>query len=309
VRVSRQSPPTRRTVALLDAVVRRPGHDHSLAELAKETGISKATALGILNELQSTGWLSRDPANKTYRPGAAMLTAGTAADEGFAAVHAARPHMTALSAGVGAVCTASAVIDGQVTVLARTEPNGRGTAAFRVGQRYPFAPPSGVMFVAWGDNKTVDRWLNEPPLAPLTVNKTELRAVIASCRQRGHLVVGLGESDAGLWSLISELPDDAVSAQLGVLLQQRMPGGLQPYVIDDIDSRKRYDVSLVCAPVFDRNAEMAFLLTVVLMKAAMSGRALKAVTTALGRTADLATETSNGRNPWHGDRPRHHAST
>src|SRR5258706_16377479 len=85
--VSRESPPTRRTVALLDAVVRRPGHDHSLAELAKETGISKATALGILNELQSTGWLTRDPANKTYRPGAAMLAAGTAADEGFAAGH------------------------------------------------------------------------------------------------------------------------------------------------------------------------------------------------------------------------------
>jgi DNA-binding IclR family transcriptional regulator len=298
--VSRESPPTRRTVALLDAVVRRPGHDHSLAELAKETGISKATALGILNELREAGWLTRDPAQKTYRPGAAMLAAGNAADEGFAAVHAARPQMASLSKEVDVVCTASAVIDGQVTVLARTEPNGRGTAAFRVGQRYPFAPPSGVMFVAWGDNKTVDRWLNEPPLAPLTVNKAELRAVVASCRQRGHLVVGLGESDAGLWSLMSELPDDAVSAQLGVLLQQRMPGGLQPYLIDDIDNRKRYDVSLVCAPVFDRNADMAFLLTVVLMKAGLSGRELKTVTTALDRTADLATETIDGRHPRHG---------
>ena len=296
--MSRESPPTRRTVALLDAVVRRPGHDHSLAELAKETGISKATALGILNELQQSGWLTRDPANKTYRPGAAMLAAGTAADEGFAAVHATRPQMAALTDELGAVCTASAVIDGQVTVLARTEPAGRSTPAFRVGQRYPFAPPSGVMFVAWDDNKTVETWLNEPPLAPLTVNKTELRAVVAACRERGHLVVGLGESDAGLWSLLSELPADAVSAQLGVLLQQRMPGGLQPYVVDDIDARKRYDVSLVCAPVFDRSAEMAFLLTVVLMQAGVLGRDLKAVTAALDRTADEATATINGRNRW-----------
>jgi DNA-binding IclR family transcriptional regulator len=296
--VSRESPPTRRTVALLDAVVRRPGHDHSLAELAKETGISKATALGILNELHHAGWLSRDPANKTYRPGAAMLAAGTAADEGFTAVHTTRPLMAALTKELGTVCTASAVIDGQVTVLGRTEPPGRSFPAFRIGQRYPFAPPSGVMFVAWDDNRTVDAWLNQPPLAPLTVNKTELRAVVASCRERGHLVVGLGESDAGLWSLISELPDDAVSAQLGVLLQQRMPGGLQPYVIDDVDARKRYDVSLVCAPVFDGQARMSFLLTVVLMRAAVPGRDLRKVTAALDRTAVEATATVDGRKPW-----------
>ncbi len=295
--MSRESPPTRRTVALLDAVVRRPGHDHSLAELAKETGISKATALGILNELQQAGWLTRDPSSKTYRPGAAMLAAGTAADEGFAAVHATRPLMAALTKELNAVCTASAVVDGQVTVLARTEPPGRSFPAFRVGQRYPFAPPSGVMFVAWDDNTTVDAWLNEPPLAPLSVNKTELRAVVASCRERGHLVVGLGESDAGLWSLISELPDDAVSAQLGALLQQRMPGGLQPYVIDDIDARKKYDVSLVCAPVFDRNAQMAYLLTVVVMKAGVVGRELRSLTAALDRTSRQATDAISGRSP------------
>lgn len=296
--MSRESPPTRRTVALLDAVVRRPGHDHTLAELAKATGISKATALGILNELQQAGWLTRDPARKTFRPGAAMLAAGTAADEGFAAVHATRPLMAALTNEVGAVCTASAVVDGQVTVLARTEPGGRSLPVFRVGSRYPFAPPSGVMFVAWDDDEAVERWLNRPALAPLTVNKSELRAVVASCRERGHLIVGLGESDAGLWSLLSDLPDDAVSAQLGVLLQQRMPGGLQPYLVDDIDARRRYDVSLVCAPVFGRYAEMTCLLTVVLMTAGVTGRELKAVTAAIDRTAAEATDAIGGRNRW-----------
>jgi hypothetical protein len=247
--------------------------------------------------LQHAGWLTRDPATKTYRPGAAMLAAGTAADEGFAAVHTTRPLMAALSKEVDAVCTASAVIDGQVTVLARSEPNRRGTAAFRVGQRYPFAPPSGVMFVAWDDDETVNNWLDEKPLAPLTVNKTELRAVVASCRERGHLVVGLGESDAGLWSLLSDLPDDAVSAQLGVLLQQRMPGGLQPYLVDDIDIGKQYDVSLVCAPVFDRTAQMSFLLAVILMRSAVAGRELKTVTTALERISRTATQVIGGREP------------
>src|SRR3954462_603782 len=109
--MSRESPPTRRVAELLDTVVRRPGHSFTLAELAKDTGISKATCLGIVNELAETGWLSRDPATKTYRPGAAMLAAGAAAEDGFAAVHAARPHLAALARDAGMAATASAVVD------------------------------------------------------------------------------------------------------------------------------------------------------------------------------------------------------
>ena len=100
----------------------------------------------------------------------------------------------------------------------------------------------------------------------------------------GFHVVGLGESDAGLWALLSDLADEDLAEQLGVLLQQRMPGGLEPYVVDEIDARRRYDVSLVCGPVFDRAGHMAFLLAVILMRPGVPGRELKRVTSALIRT-------------------------
>src|SRR3954468_20405716 len=57
-RVARESPPTRRVAELLDAVIAAPGRAFSLAELAKQTGISKATCLGIVNELVDAGYLS-----------------------------------------------------------------------------------------------------------------------------------------------------------------------------------------------------------------------------------------------------------
>jgi DNA-binding IclR family transcriptional regulator len=300
--VSRESPPTRRVAELLDTVVRRPGHSFTLAQLAKDTGISKATCLGIVNELAETGWLSRDPGTKTYRPGAAMLAAGAAAEEGFAAVHLARPHMAALTREVGMACTASAVVDNLVTVLARTDPPGRASQpvgpAFRVGQRYPFAPPSGVMFVAWEDDRTVEAWLAGEPLAPLQSEPEQMRAVVNACRARGHLIVGLGEPDAGLYALLSDVADAQLAARLGELLQQRMPAGVQPYLIGELNGRKRYDVSTICAPVFDRSGHMDFLLAVLPMRSGISGSDVRNAADALMRTADEVTNNIIGHNPW-----------
>jgi len=301
-RAGRQSPPTRRVAELLDTVVRRPGHSFTLAELAKDTGISKATCLGIVNELAETGWLSRDPATKTYRPGATMLAAGAAAEEGFAAVHLARPHIAALTRETGMACTASAIVDDLVTVLARTDPPGRGTAlvgpAFRVGQRYPFDPPSGVMFVAWDDDATVEAWLAREPLPPLRSEPEQLRAVVRACRTRGHLVVGLGEPDAGLYTLLSDLADAQLAARLGELLQQRMPAGVQPYLIGEPTARKRYDVSTIVAPVFDRDGHTEFLLAVLPMTSGITGTEIRDAAAALMRTTDEITRAIGGHNPW-----------
>ena len=297
--MSRESPPTRRVTALLDAVVRRPTHDYSLAELAKDTGISKATALGILNELAGTGWLARDPARKTYGPGATMLAAGAAARAGHASVERARPHLVSLSRAHAATCTASAVVDGQVTVLARTDPaDSAPTAAFRVGQRYPFAPPSGVMFVAWDDDAVVEEWFASEPLAPLRTEPDQLRGVVAACRAHGYLVVGLGEQDPGLQALLARLGDDELSARLGDLLRAAVPGDVQPYLTGDISPAKRYDVSLVCAPTFDADARSDLLLAVLVMQTEMPGRSITRVAADVRKAAAAVTVEVGGRDPW-----------
>jgi DNA-binding IclR family transcriptional regulator len=170
--------------------------------------------------------------------------------------------------------------------------------AFRVGQRYPFAPPSGVMFVAWEDDHTVESWLASEPLAPLKSEPEQLRGVVESCRARGHLVVGLGEPDAGLYALLSDVADAQLAARLGELLQQRMPAGVQPYLIGDLNGRKRYDVSTICAPVFDRSGHMDFLLAVLPMRSGISGSEVRGAASALMSTADEVTRSIGGRDPW-----------
>lgn len=296
--MGRASPPTRRVTEVLSAVVARPEHAYSLAELAKETGISKATALGIVNELADSGWLARDSVTKTYRPGAAMLAAGAAARAGHASVELARPRLATLAHTHAATCTASAVVDGQVTVLARSDPDSPPTAAFRVGQRYPFAPPSGVMFVAWDDDATVENWVTSEPLAPLRAEPDKLRAVVRACRARGHLIVGLGEHDPGLQALLARLDDDELTARLGELLRSSVPGGVQPYLTGELDPRRRYDVSLACAPTFDGEGRMDLLLAVMIMRTGMPGAAIARVAADVRRAADEVTAEAGGHDPW-----------
>lgn len=287
--MSRESPPTRRALALLGAVVAQPGQALTLAELAKETGTSKATSLGILNELTEAGWLIRDPAAKTYRPGPTMLAAGTAAQRSFTSVEIARPRLNRLAADLGVPVTASAVIDRHVTVLARADSGGPPPPGFEVGARYPFAPPSGVMFVAWEDDRTVDDWLASQPLPPLDVDPHQLRDVVASCREHGYLVVGLADLTMGLYSLLGALPPGEATARLGELLRQTIPARVEPYITENIQPRKAYDVSLACAPVFARSGHMEFLLAILLMRSHVPGKELRRHIDALLRSAAAIT--------------------
>lgn len=296
--MARESPPTRRVTTVLAAVVAEPTRSQSLAELVRRTGISKATLLGILNELADAGWLTRDPADRTYRAGPAMLAAGDAARRSFASVELARPHLERLARETGAPVTASAVVDDQVTVLARAEAAPGGTPAFRVGQRYPFAPPSGVMFVAWDDDRAVEAWLRRDPLPPLRSDPAALRAVVASCRARGHLVVGLGELNAGLYALLSEVGDGDLAGRLGELLSRSVPAGAEPYLTAAPEPGAAYDVSLVCAPVFNADARLELLVAVLLLRSGVSGAELDRDIAAVTQTAAAVTRELRGRNPW-----------
>lgn len=302
----RDSAPTRRVTDVLAAVMAAPRERHSLATLAKQTGVSKATCLGIVNELARSGWLLRDDTDKTYRPGPAMLTAGAAGRDGFVAVELGRGALQELAREVGAPCAASAVIDHQVTVLARADVADSPFPPVRPGDRFPFAPPYGAMYVAWDSDDAVEAWLRRPGPSGLEVDAVHLRAVVAASRQRGYLVERFAGLDSGVYSLLMHLGGGRLGAELGTLLQRSGRPGEEQYLLEPVNPRRSYDVSLVCAPVRygngapdggsdgdsdggrdgSRDGEMAYLLAVLLMRSGMSGSALRRTAEALLRTTE-----------------------
>jgi hypothetical protein len=121
---------------------------------------------------------------------------------------------------------------------------------------------------------------------------------VAACREHGHLVVGLGDGDPGLQALLARLDDDELAGRLGELLRSAVPGDVQPYLTGELGPDRRYDVSLVCAPTFDRDARSDLLLAVLLMRSGVSGQEVAQAAHAVRRAADAVTTAVGGSNPW-----------
>lgn len=293
---SRRSPPTQRIVALLDHFVIHGGARFGLSELARATGLAKPTCLGIVTSLVESGYLVRDPKDKTYGLGPALIAAGALARRNFAAADVAGRRLAGLSDRYGATCTASAVVGGEVMVLTGTAPGGRPAGSV-TGQRYPFAPPVGLMYVLWDGDEALERWLSTPPTLPVRLDHDHLRAVTAECRQRGYLVEGLTDRGRRLHSLMAgvaayDLPA-AVRELVGELASTL---GERVYLGADLSARGSHPVSLIAAPTFDGDGRQELVLTLG-VEAAITGAEITRRGRALVAVADAVTAEVGGRRP------------
>lgn len=296
---SRRSPPTQRVVALLDHFVARGGGRYGLSELARELGMSKPTCLGIVSTLSDSGHLVCDPATKTYSLGPALIPVGRLAQRSFTAADAAAPLLAELSARYHAACTASAVVGEQIVVLASTGAPGRRPAV-PVGQRYPFAPPVGLMYVLWGPDSAFERWLARPPTLPTTLDRAQLRAVVAECRNRGYLVEGLTETGRRLHSLLAGVAAYDLPEQVREIVGEVVSSlGERVYAGADLSARGRHPVSVIAAPTYDADG-MQELVVTLYVGSAISGAEIARRGAALVALADAVTASVGGRQPQRG---------
>jgi DNA-binding IclR family transcriptional regulator len=287
--LARRSPPTARVTQVLDFFVARQGKRFGLSEIARNLNISKPTCLGIVSELASAGYLVRDPILKSYGLGPALIAAGRVAQSNFAASALARRYLLGLSEQFAATCTASAVVGEQIMVLERTGP----PAAVKLGQLYPFAPPVGLMYVLWGPDSALTRWLRKPATLPMTIDEAHLRQVVSECRIRGYLVESLTPAGLRLHTLMAGLAAYDLPEQVRELVaEMAMSLGERIYLDTDLATEAELPVSLLAAPTYDRDGNQELVLTLHVGQAmtgpeiARRGAALtsvaNAVTAALG---------------------------
>lgn len=277
--LARRSPPTARVTQVLDFFVSRQGKRFGLSEIARSLGISKPTCLGILSELAHSGYLVRDPVVKTYGLGPALIAAGRVAQSNFAASDLARRYLVGLSEQFGATCTASAVVGDQIMVLERTGPPG----AVKLGQLYPFAPPVGLMYVLWGPDSALSRWLRKPATLPMTIDEGHLRKIVSEGRSRGYVVESLTPAGLRLHALMAGLAAYDLPEQVRELVaEMAMSLGERIYLEADLGSPEPLPVSLIAAPTYDRDGHQELVLTIHVGQAisgaevALRGKALAA---------------------------------
>lgn len=277
--LARRSPPTARVTQVLDFFVSRQGKRFGLSEIARSLGISKPTCLGILSELAHSGYLVRDPIVKTYGLGPALIAAGRVAQSNFAASDLARRYLVGLSEQFGSTCTASAVVGDQIMVLERTGPPG----AVKLGQLYPFAPPVGLMYVLWGPDSALSRWLRKPATLPMTIDEGHLRKIVSEGRSRGYVVESLTPAGLRLHALMAGLAAYDLPEQVRELVaEMAMSLGERIYLDADLSSPEPLPVSLIAAPTYDRDGHQELVLTIHVGQAissaevALRGKALAA---------------------------------
>ncbi|WP_460757096.1 IclR family transcriptional regulator domain-containing protein [Myceligenerans cantabricum] len=188
------------------AVIRAFGAAHpamTLSEVARETGLSRASARRFLHTLVELGYVATDGRSFTLRPRALEL--GYAYLSGLTLPEVAQPHLEALSEQVGE-STSIAVLDGtDVVYVARVATHRIMSAAIRVGTRFPaYATSMGRAVLAGSPDAVRDDFLARAELSPLTsrtlTTPEGLRAELERVREQGYAFVDQ-ELEEGLRSL------------------------------------------------------------------------------------------------------------
>ena len=290
----RASPPTQRVVDVLDFLARHPHDRFGVSELARRVGQSKPTCLGIVVTLAESGYLVRDPADKTYRLGPSLISLGHVAQESMRIGPPARDQLRRLSSKFGTTAALAAVVDDRITLLELVGPPGADVGV-QVGQSYPFAPPVGLMFVLWDDDALRD-WLAREPTVPLRTDTERRDRVVADCRRTGYLVERLTPGGRRLYALMAgvsaTLPDE-----LRVLLGELVSDIGERVYLRGPDDETRHDISVISAPVFDHYRRQVMVVSMQVGKA-LTDNEIRERAQAVVMTADAVTEQLGGTKPY-----------
>lgn len=188
------------------AVIRAFGAAHpamTLSEVAREAGLSRASARRFLHTLVELGYVATDGRSFSLRPRALEL--GYAYLSGLTLPEVAQPHLEALSEQVGESTSVAVLDDADVVYVARVATHRIMSAAIQVGTRFPaYATSMGRAVLAGLDDDARDDFLARAellPLTPRTLTTTDaLRAELVRVREQGYAFVDQ-ELEEGLRSL------------------------------------------------------------------------------------------------------------
>lgn len=222
----------------------------TLADAAKATGLTRATARRLLHTLVEVGYVSTD--GKYFELTPKVLDLGYAYIASLQLSDIAQPFMEHLSEQVHESVSA-AVLDGtQVVYVARVNTQRIMTISLSIGSRLPALWTSmGRVIVANLPEPEIEALLASQPLSPPTpralATPEELRAELALIRQQGYALLDQ-ELEEGVRSVAAPLRDRAgrvlagmnVSTHAGRVTLKELRADILPLLLEaagEINSR------------------------------------------------------------------------
>lgn len=181
----------------------------TLSEVARATGLTRATARRFLLTLAELGYVRTDGSHFWLTP--RVLELGYSYLSALSLPDVSRPHLEALAHRVRE-STSVSVLDGDdVVYVARVPVNRIMTVTITLGTRFPaYATSMGRVLLAGLPPHELDAYLTRAELAPLTTRTVSapdaLRAELEKVRSDGYCIVDQ-ELEEGLRSLAAPIRD------------------------------------------------------------------------------------------------------
>jgi len=209
----------RKAITLLRATAAH-GDNASVSALARTAGLPRATALRLIQTMESERLLQRAPDADRVMLGPELLRLARSVDTGAVLLGVARDHLTSLCEEVRETITFSVVgADGGLDVVHQEDGPQHLVVRSWIGQRFPLhASSSGKVLLASYDAARLSRFLRTPrdALTPATITSARaLRRELAVVRERGF-GASVDELEEGLTSVSVGVRGDS-GALVGVV--------------------------------------------------------------------------------------------
>jgi len=208
-----------RAVAILDLLGQ--GGSRTGAELARELGVHRSTALRLLATLERHALVERDPRSARYRLGRRLPQLASVVTGEFDLRFVARPICERLAASAGETATLDVLVGDVIVPIEQATASTSVVSVNWLGRRTPVhCTASGKVIAAFGPEAVRERLLSLPldRVTPHTVTeRAELEAQLDAARQEG-LARTREELEVGLDALAAPVfgPDGEVLAALDV---------------------------------------------------------------------------------------------
>lgn len=292
------SNPTSRVLDVINFLAAHPVETFTLAEIARQVGLSNGSAHRILTTMAEARFLSRNEKHKTYSLGIALVAVGEAAVAKHRGLEIARREVARLAVELNVLLSVTAIADEDLLLVAKEGSPQSHKGLNRVGERQPMIPPVGLCHIAWSNERTIQTYVAKAWAYMSESMRTHLLETFPLIRQRGYSIAGDGPAMRKLRQTmmlpIGQIRDDAYWSSALALTGQLSENELQLLSLDDVAVD---GASYISAPVFSPEGTVAFELVITGMPTLLSPKELAHYADRLCATAAIITSESRGRVP------------
>jgi DNA-binding IclR family transcriptional regulator len=230
------------------------------SDVARQLGLTQATAHAILTTLSDRGWVSRDPIDKTFSLGPALAVVAARVETGRPLAHGARTAALKLADEFGYPTSVVERVGDSLVITAFEDAGQRSGGA--PGERIRYAPPFGVAFAAWDTPDEQRAWI-ERSAATNDVLTRRLEKVLARTRQRGFDVDCTTPALTQAAHVMGTLPSDGLPDHVRAITDQLLTEFTTiGFLSDEATGRQSQPVATIAAPVFDPRGRVAMIVAV-----------------------------------------------